>query len=250
MAAAALLAMSATASAQFTNTGSASVSSGGRSMEAWNTFYLQYNPITIVNDNDGAEDLSASAISVGYNKTFGIAQGTPLFIEAGIAVQYAFATWSWDDDLKWGKVTSSGAVVAEPEEKLSMFSAKIPVSLMYRFDLSGSSISLAPYAGFDLRYNVFGSLKTDKNVKSGYTTPNDDDWEQAVGTKVDKDLFDKKDMGSKDNTCNHFQLGWHIGLNAYLGQQFMAGISYGSDFSELFKKAKMNTTSITLGYCF
>ena len=134
-----------------------------------------------------------------------------------------------------------------PEEKFSMFSAKVPVSLTYVWDLPNSSISLAPFAGVDFRFNAFGSMNTEKNMKSGYTI-DDDDWEDNFG-KIKKDVFDKKDMGDEDATFKRFQIGWHIGLNAYFNKQYYVGISYGSDFSEIRKKTKVNTTSITLGFC-
>ena len=241
---AALLAISSGAYAQFTNAStSSSVSSS--SSEGWSTFFLQYNPSKVVCDVDGAEDLSLNGLTAGFTKAFPISPSSPVFIEAGVAVQYSFATWNWMDDLKWMKVNG-----ADPEEKFSMVSAKVPVSLTYLFDLPNSTISLAPYAGLDFRFNLFGSMKTEKNLKSGYSAT-DSDWEDRLGMKLDKDPFDKKDMGNnEDATLKRFQLGWHIGLNAYFNKQYFVGVSYGSDFSEIRKKTKVNITSITLGYCF
>ena len=57
-------------------------------------------------------------------------------------------------------------------------------------------------------------MKTEKNLKSGYSAT-DSEWEDAFGMKVDKNPFDKKDMGNEDSTFKRFQVGWHIGLNAY-----------------------------------
>lgn len=246
LAVAALLVISSGAYAQFTNTQSnASVSSASSSSEGWSTFFVQYNPSKAVIDVSGAEDLSFNGLTVGYSKAFAIAPGTPAYLEAGLAVQYSFATWNWKDDLKWYSITG-----ADPDEKFTMFSAKVPVSLTYVIDLPNSSISLAPFAGVDFRLNAFGSMKTEKNVKSGYNEPDDDAWENQFGIKVKKDMFDKKDMGSEDATFKRFQLGWHIGVNAYFNKQYFIGVSYGSDFSEIRKKTKVNTTSITVGMCF
>jgi len=63
-------------------------------------------------------------------------------------------------------------------------------------------------------------------------------------------LFDKSDMDSSDATWKRLQVGWQIGVNARFSGKFMVGLSYGSDFSEIRKKVKVNTTSISLGYCF
>ncbi len=46
------------------------------------------------------------------------------------------------------------------------------------------------------------------------------------------------------------QIGWQIGLKARFGQNFMAGVSYGSDFSEIAYKSTIQTTSLTIGYTF
>ena len=245
---AALLAICSSANAQFTNASSSS-SSTSISSEGWSSFFLQYNPSKVVSDADGAEDLSFTGITAGFSKAFAIAPSTPIYLEAGLAIQYSFATWNWKDDLKRGRIidTKTGALAADPEEKFSMFSAKVPVSLTYVWDLPNSSISLAPFAGVDFRFNALGSMKTEKNMKSGYTI-DDDDWEDNFG-KIKKDVFDKKDMGDEDATFKRFQIGWHIGLNAYFNKQYYVGISYGSDFSEIRKKTKVNTTSITLGFC-
>lgn len=57
-----------------------------------------------------------------------------------------------------------------------------------------------------------------------------------------------KDMGGTDATWNRFQIGWQIGLNARFNSKFLLGLSYGTDFSEIHKKGKIKTTSITIGY--
>lgn len=62
------------------------------------------------------------------------------------------------------------------------------------------------------------------------------------------DLFNKDDM--KGNEWKRFQMGWHAGINFLFGNSFMIGASYGTDFSELAAKAKVQTLSVTLGCCF
>ena len=91
---AALLAISSSANAQFTNA-SSSASSTSASSEGWSSFFVQYNPSKVVSDVDGAEDLSFTGITAGFSKAFAIAPSTPIYLEAGLAVQYSFATWNW-----------------------------------------------------------------------------------------------------------------------------------------------------------
>ncbi len=57
-------------------------------------------------------------------------------------------------------------------------------------------------------------------------------------------------MGSDAATWNRIQVGWHIGLNARINDQFLIGASYGTDFSEITQKVNIHTASLTVGYCF
>lgn len=242
---AALLAAGTSASAQFSN--SSSRSARTVSTDGWSTIYVQYNPITISIDEKGADDMSVNAFSLGYNKAFSIAKSTPLFIEAGIGLQYMFKT---DDEPyeDWDEVDDNEAQPSE--DKYSMLSAKIPVSLTYRWSIPNSKIALAPFVGIDFRFNIMGKKKTELEVGSDYYGDAEEDWEEYYDQKLDKNLFDKDDMGDKDATWKRFQFGWHIGVNAHFNNSLLLGVSYGTDFSELFKDGKMKTTSITLGYNF
>lgn len=245
--AAALLAVGTTASAQFSNSSSRGARASKASSKGWSTFYVQWNPVTIAVDKKGADDLSANAFSVGYNKAFGIVKGTPLFIEAGIALQYMFMTNEepYEDQ---EEVSEYGWQVTG--DKYSVLSAKVPVSLAYCWNIPNSRVSLVPFAGVDFRFNLMGKLKKQFEVGSEFDGDEKEEYEEETDTPADQNLFDKDDMGDKDATWKRFQMGWHIGLNARFNQSFLLGVSYGSDFTELCKDTKIKTTSITLGYCF
>lgn len=247
LAVAATLAFGTSAFAQFSNASSSPVTVSKAPAEGWNTFYVQWNPMTVAVDMKGADDLSVNAFSVGYNKAFGIAKGTPLFVEAGIGLQYMFKTDEEPyedneemDDYGW---QVSG-------DKYSMLSAKVPVSLAYCWTLPNGKVDLIPNVGIDLRFNVFGKKNAQFEVGSKYDGDEKEDYEEMNDSPADKNLFDKDDMGSKDATWKRFQIGWHIGVNARFNQRLLLGLSYGTDFSELCKKTTIKTTSVTLGYCF
>ena len=219
---AALVAMSLSASAQFTdNSASTSSASSVGNASGWGYFYVEYNPLTIKVDEKGSDDESLSAFSLGYNQAFPVSQGAPLFIETGLGLMYA--TKSDFDDID--------------DLDFSMFSAKIPVNLMYAFQLPNSDISIIPFGGITLRGNISGKFT-------------------YKGGKKDKeyDVFDKKDMddmGMLDGKAwNRLQVGWQIGLKARLGSYFLVGVSYGNDMSEIAKKTTISTTSLTVGYTF
>lgn len=205
--AAALLAVSTSAMAQFTNTSTSGATSTNVETDGWSTFYVQYNPISI--DPDEGSGYDFTGFSVGVNRAFSISSSTPLYLETGLGVQYAM----YDKN----------------EEKINIFSAKVPVNLVYNWQLPNSSISIAPFAGVGLRYNISGKLEFD-------------DYDE------DYDVFNDDDMDG--NAWKRFQIGWQIGANARFNNKFLVGVSYGKDFSEIAEGAKVGTTSITVGYCF
>ena len=192
----------------------------------WNTIYLQWNPSSFSPEVGSSE--SFTGFSVGYNHAFGLTQSIPLYVEAGIGVQYSF----WDGDFYF---RYEGQSVKLKDSKVKILSAKVPVSLMYKFDIPNSTISIVPNAGLDLRFNILGKLKNDQLEEFD---------------KPSFNLFDKDDMLSDDYTWNRFQIGWHVGVNFMFNNQFLVGASYGTDFSEIAKNSKVHTGSITLGYCF
>lgn len=223
---AALLAVSASATAQFTN-GSSSSSSTANT-DGWSTIWVQYNASSFKYDVKNADDQSFNGLSFGYSQAFSVAQNMPLFVEAGFGVQYSFYTEDMND--------YSG----EDEIKFNMFSAKVPVNLIYKFDLPNSNISLMPFVGAKIRYNLSAKLKYEFK-EDGYE---DDDY---YDMDTDIDLFDKKEA---DNPFKRMQLGWQIGLKARFNNSFLVGLSYGSDFSEIAKKTKVGGLNVTLGYTF
>lgn len=229
-AATAMLAVCTTASAQFTNT-SHSNSVRTADTQGWNTVYVQWNPTTIAIDNNQQDDPSFTAFSLGYSRATNIARNTPLFIEYGLGVQYYFTTIDHEDKNKWA--------VNDYDLKYNMLSVKVPVNITYKWHISNSSIDILPFAGLSFRFNILGKKKPEA-YGDGELNLDKDDY----------NLFDKDDMKSKDATWKRFQVGWHIGVNARFNEKLLLGLSYGTDFSEIVKKTKLHTTSITLGYCF
>lgn len=206
---AALMAVSASASAQFVNSGGGSKTTVNS--EGWNSLMLEWNPSSFSPKHGDSE--SFTGLSLVYNNANGLTSSVPLFLEWGIGAQYSFASDFMDiDDITF-----------------SMLSAKVPFSLIYKFDIPNSTISLMPNAGLDFRFNIFAKLS------------NDDD---------SANLFDKDDMEGSSNTWNRFQVGWHIGLKARFGESFMLGAAYGSDFSEISDDVHIHTPSISLGFTF
>lgn len=220
------------ASAQFaTQTSASAPTATNTPSEGWSSFYVQYNPGTV--SPDEGEDLDFTGVSVGFNKYTSISQSAPLFLEYGAALQYSWNSEEEDD------ITT----------KYNMFSAKIPVNVTYAFAIPNSKITIAPYAGLNLRLNLFGNRKYEVDGLGSYEDEFWEEMEEEYGIKQEANLFDKDDMGHKDATWKRFQIGWQIGVNVNFQKAYL-GVSYGSDFTEIVKDCKMKTTSITLGYKF
>ena len=241
----AMLVVCGSASAQFSNTTkttSASPAIGGqqKGVDGWGTFFIEYAPTKFNYDGDEDDDdeLSMNTLSFGWRQAFGVSQKVPLYIETGLGLSYSFGNIEeedGDDDLsmKW---------------KYNLLSFNIPVYLGYNFNLSNGKIDLAPYFGVDLRVNLAGKKKIEFDGK--YAKEAEEYWKDAYDLPTEWDLFDKKDMGSKDETWKRFQAGWRLGLNVSFSQDFTVGVSYGSDFTEIVKKTKTSSFRITAGIRF
>ncbi len=196
---------------------------------SFGTFYLQYNSSKF--DPKHGDELDFNGFSIGYNKAFSVSNSIPLFVETGIGLQLSFYSEEESFEVEDYDGYYSYTTSYDVEDKVFMGSAKIPVNVMYKWDVPNSKISIAPYAGLNFRVNI-GANRT---ISYG-------DEEEEY------DLFDEDDMG-EDNAWKRFQAGWQIGVNAYLNK-LVLGVSYGSDFSEIAEDCKIKTTSVTLGICF
>lgn len=247
LALAAAMMISTTSFAQFSQSKSSSSSSNEIS-KGWNSLYVQYNSIgtsyslSSFNDRDydygdkyqKAIDNSGlseklNAFSIGYNRAINLTPSTPLYLEVGAALQYAFYSDEVDlDDYRETTLKITG----------SMLTAKIPVSLLYHVAIPNSDFAIEPFAGIDFKYNIIGTAKSEETYNYYDETKKDED-------KIDN-IFDKKDCDG--HQANRFQAGWHVGANFVYKKAFI-GISYGQDFSKFHDDIdlKFNTLSATLG---
>ena len=194
----------------------------------WSTVWAEYNPSVLKTDVKGVDNQSVTGFSLGYSQAFSIVKDGFLFLEAGLGGQYTF----YSDD----EYMNIDGYNVKVEENFSMWSLKLPVNLLCKFEVGDNGFSLSPFVGLTLRYNISAQLK--EEAKYGG---------QSVSEKLD--LFKESDMGGSDFTWNRFQIGWQVGLKAIINKRIMIGASYGNDFSEICKKVKLQTTTITLGVC-
>jgi len=223
----------------------------------FSTVYLQYNfESQKVKSGSHSDSESGNSVSAGYNYAFPISGTLPLYVEAGIAAKYV-----WQN---------------ETVRKFNMLSAKVPVNLLFSYPVN-ESFSIEPYAGLYLRGNIFGKIKYDGQSDGGYTYDIDDDddywddddmvddWDswsesRALASSDDGneslDIFSKDDMG--DAACKRIQLGMQFGVRARINKQFLIGVGYSMDLTNISKYSMLGTDvttkfhsfDITLGYCF
>ena len=223
----------------------------------FSTVYLQYNfESQKVKSGSHSDSESGNSVSAGYNYAFPISGTLPLYVEAGIAAKYV-----WQN---------------ETVRKFNMLSAKVPVNLLFSYPVN-ESFSIEPYAGLYLRGNIFGKIKYDGQSDGGYSYDIDDDddywddddmvddWDswsesRALASSDDGneslDIFSKDDMG--DAACKRIQLGMQFGVRARINKQFLIGVGYSMDLTNISKYSMLGTDvttkfhsfDITLGYCF
>lgn len=252
LALAAAMMISTTSFAQFSQSKSSSSSSNEIS-KGWNSLYVQYNSIgtsySLSSFNNKYEDYGdeyqkeidksglsekLNAFSIGYNRAINLTPSTPLYLEIGAALQYAFYSDDYSEDYEnsyykyYYKFTGS------------MLTAKVPVSLLYHVAIPNSDFAIEPFVGIDFKYNIIGSAKVKSEETSSYNNKT-----RKKEEKVDN-IFDKKDCDG--HPANRFQAGWHVGANFVYKKAFI-GISYGQDFSKFHDDIdlKFNTLSATLG---
>lgn len=174
-----------------------------RYYQGWSTFGVEYLPSNF--SADGHSE-AFNGFALNYTKASSLTQSLPLFLEWGIGAQ--FSLWS------------------ENEENIHFASLKVPVNLIYDFQIPGTNIKLDPYVGVKFRGNVWG----EKN----------DEYYDETYNLFDSDEYDWKRL----------QIGMQIGLKARFSDSFFVGIGYGADFNEIAEDIKVNELSLSIGLVF
>lgn len=218
-----------TVSAQFSNTDNSGASSIG--VKGWNAVYAELNPSSIVSKEKDSK--SFNGFSIGYGHAFGLSRKMPFYLEAGAAVQYScnrkFEEYSvLGISLKDLAITEF--IVTRSYKDVLL---KVPVNLMYRFDFK-NRFALIPFLGLSLKGHIWESLKFHS----------DDSNEVFESTNIDNE----KDMEEKP--AKRIQVGWQLGLRAHFDNKFLVGACWGTDFVDYFKKSKIHSGTITIGYIF
>lgn len=232
------------ASAQFSNSGSKDATVGDNS--GWSAVYIEWNPSNLAFSGNKREKVdfygSFNGFSLGFSKAVLLTSKIPLFVETGLAGQYSC------------KSETNEHSYCEESTKFSMLSLKVPVNIMYKFDIPNSTVSLIPFAGVTLRGNVWGKMKWEEydydwDERDDYSSSlfDNDDMQYLVGYHLLDDEYNYRDI---DFAWKRIQIGWQIGLKTIIAEKFIVGASYGTDFNKTAPNYKINTGTILLGYSF
>ena len=194
----------------------------GSDNEGFGLFYIQYNPSkyhakaksTHGELEAGTDNQTWNALSLGYSYYIPLGD-IPLFIAPGVAAQWYFYSdkTSYMNELYYGDNYN-----VEQEVKCNMISAKIPINLMYSFEIS-DAFRIEPYAGVYGRINIWGEDKVEETMG---------------GEKMSEslNLFDKDDMGEYLK-WKRFQFGWNAGVNFRITDAFTIGAGYYMDLTKV-----------------
>ncbi|MDE5947276.1 MAG: porin family protein [Prevotella sp.] len=100
----------------------------------YNRLSVSYTSLSNIDED------AMSGISAAWTKGIAISKTTPLFIETGLGLNYA---WKSED-----------------EYNINWLTATVPVNLVYKYEIT-DGIKLAPFAGLYLRGNLVGNISSD-----------------------------------------------------------------------------------------
>lgn len=184
------------------------------------------------------QSTNENAFSLNYSQARQIFASNPVYVQYGLGLQYSYHVNKDQDDVNYnGTMISGGFTVLT-----SFLSAKLPVNIMYCIPVFDTSLTLMPFAGFNLQGYFLGRQK-------------DTEWISINGdreTIVDKtNLFNSDQMGG--NPLNRITVGWQAGAKLAIGR-YLLGVAYEGPLSNLQKgdtyKVRRSQVNICLGYMF
>lgn len=186
----------------------------------FNTADFTYSPVTMKVKGDGASvSTKFNAVSVNYDQARLLPISFPLYIQYGAGLQYTWKTEKLDG-------------VKDSDTFLTL---KVPVSVLYQFEVPNFPLTIMPYAGLNLQAHLLGQSKTSDE-----------------GESLKFSYFDKDDMGG--DPYNRFVVGWQLGAR-FMYQDYFIGLSYNGPVTNLYKyssdvKIRYSQFNISLGLRF
>ena len=257
---AAVVAMTSNASAQFvqssatTNTTKANTTTYPVPDCSSENFYVGYNIVSlewslVQGLMENAFPLN-SGITAGYNKRVSLnGSSLPLYVDYGANFSYIFGSSEFTEEFEDYNFDNDcyEYVVEKNENSVNVASINVPLAVTTPFQVD--NVTILPYIGVNLRFNLFGSL----DIKETETITDEygESWVDDPYTES-TDLFNKDDMGGYP--FGRFKVGLNLGVNIEF-EKYTVGIGYVNDFSPVLDLEGLLTgtfsaTTISVGYKF
>ena len=218
---AAFMLLSVSASAQFTQSKGSSIKGGSK--DVFNTADVTYSPMTLVTDFGLQLKTNLNAVSVNWSQYRNITESTSIYLQYGAGLQMAWG--DFEPILDGAKVTA--------------LLVKVPVNVVYKFEIPNTKLTLLPFAGLNLQGYLLGKGKST--------------YYDAEGEKITTpfSIFSKEDMGG--DRFRRVVLGWQIGAKLMYDRYFF-GLAYDGPVTKLYNKDGLNVkasqVNISLGITF
>ena len=128
--------------------------------DTWNSVWLQWNPMKTHSDYAEFNKIKATGFTAGFSKTFKVCQKLPIFASLGIGAQYAY---SKDTKLK----SSNEYQNLYRTDKYRALSAKVPVQIMYKYNIPNVPLAVIPFFGIHGKFNISAYVGLQRNNLDG-----------------------------------------------------------------------------------
>lgn len=198
-----------------------------------NTLYLGYDLYTL-RPKDAAT-FSLNGFVAGYSIDFRINTHHPLYLGTGLDARFTTRDKTFHD------TNTYDAIKAKVSTHFLNFN--VPINFSYRLPLS-ETFNITPQLGLDFRVQAIGKRTTTISYPSGAHIPS----ASVSGfTPGSVNLFSRNILG--EQALHRFQAGWHAALKLQY-DQFVLGISYGTDFAKLRNELGSSNLLVNLAYVF
>lgn len=178
----------------------------------------------MTNSEMGDKEITPKGVNLGAIMGFAVSDAQPIFLETGMTLTWAHSA-----------VDFNVLGVKAGEMKFTYMNVAIPLNGVYKYEIN-DKVAISGHAGLNFKVNFMAKehLTDDKGDKTSWS------------------LLSKKDMGSRDDRANIFQLGGQVGCGVHLGQLYL-GYQFQTDFMKFQKTEGLDAhrwvgNYITLGY--
>lgn len=207
--------------------------SAGVSPGRINTLFAGYDLYTL--RPQSAATYSLNGFVIGYSIDFRLSDKHPVYLGTGIDARFTARSKTFHDSPTYNEINAKVTT--------RFINFNIPLNVSYRIPAS-PLFSVTPQFGFDLRVQAYGNARTEVSAPNVETTT----LAGVVGfIPGDVNLFSKSVLGNQ--ALRRVQAGWHAALKLQY-DQFVLGVSYGTDFAKIRNELGSSNLLVNLGYVF